>query len=163
MSQTTGPWLDAVPTAWTGTLNMPLEEVDFSPTLKAELSAFVQVMGDWQGLVVVCGSQALARSATGAMFEMPPDAVEPAMVRDAMGEMANVIGGAVKAGIPGTKGLSLPTVVQGENHDVYVPDMALATVRAFRCNGETLWVKLFEHNSNAQRLGGTGGTQEVAA
>jgi CheY-specific phosphatase CheX len=94
---------------------------------------------------------------------MPADAVEPEMVRDAMGEMANVIGGAVKAGITGTKSLSLPTVVQGEDHTVYVPDMSLAAVRAFTCEGELLWVKLFEHNSNAQRLGASGDSKEAAA
>ena len=163
MSEVPGPWLDAVGSAWTGTLRLPLEDAEFSPTLHPELSAFVQVMGDWQGLVVVCVSKQLAQAATGAMFELPADAVEPEMVRDAMGEMANVLGGAIKAGIAGTKGLSLPTVVQGEDHTVYVPDMSLAAVRAYRCEGQTMWVKLFEHNSNAQRLGGSGDSKEAAA
>ncbi len=163
MSDEQGPWLDVVGPTWTGTLNLALEEAEVSPTLKPELSAFVQIMGDWQGLVVVGVSQALARQATGSMFDLPPDAVEPEMVRDAMGEMANVLGGAIKAGIVGTKSLSLPTVVQGEDHSVYVPDMSLASVRAWRCGSELMWVKLYEHNANAQRLGDSGDSQEAAA
>ncbi len=163
MSVVPGPWLDVVGPTWTGTLRMPLEDAEFSPKLQPELSAFVQIMGDWQGLVVVCVSKSLARAATGAMFELPPDAVEPEMVRDAMGEMANVVGGAVKAGIVGTKSLSLPTVVQGEDHSVYVPDMTLAAARAFRCSDPLMWVKLFEHNSNAQRLGDSGTAMEAAS
>ncbi|MEQ1834206.1 MAG: chemotaxis protein CheX [Candidatus Eisenbacteria bacterium] len=156
MSGTPGPWLDIVGPTWTGTLRLDVEDTEFTPARKPELSAFVQVIGEWQGLVVVCMSQALARNATGAMFELPPEAVEPDMVRDAMGEMANVIGGAIKPGIPGTRSLSLPTVVQGEDHSVYVPDMDLLHAKAYRCGGEVFWVKLFEHVGNAQRLGGTG-------
>ncbi len=163
MSDSQGPWLDVVGPTWTGTLNLALEDVAMAPTLKPELSAFVQIMGDWQGLAVVCVSQALARRATGSMFDMPPEAVEPEMVRDAMGEMANVIGGAIKAGIVGTKSLSLPTVVQGEDHSVYVPDMALACERAWRCGDELMWVKLYEHNANAHRLGDAGDSLEAAA
>jgi chemotaxis protein CheX len=144
-------------------LRLPIEGAEFSPKLQPELSAFVQIMGDWQGLVVLCLSKSLAQSATGAMFELPAEAVEPEMVRDAMGEMANVIGGAVKAGIAGTKSLSLPTVVQGEDHIVYVPDMALAAARAYRCEGQVLWVKLYEHNGNAQRLSAPGDSKEAAA
>ena len=163
MSDRQGPWLDCVESTWTGTLNLPLEETSWPPTLHPEVSAFVQIMGDWQGLVVVAVSQALARRSTGSMFDLPPDAVEPEMVRDAMGEMANILGGAIKAGIVGTRGLSLPTVVQGEDHSVYVPDMSLACERAWRCGEDLVSVKLYEHNANACRLGDTGDSLEAAA
>lgn len=163
MTDAQGPWLKPASTAWTGTLGLDVAAADLPPELQPEVSAFVQITGEWQGFLVLCVTQTLARHAAAAMFGMPPEELEAEMVRDAMGEMANVLGGAVKAGIPGAKGLSLPTVVQGDGHSVFVPDMTVACVSKLRCQGEPMWVRLYEHTGNATRLDATSHSTEEAA
>lgn len=159
-----GPWLEPARSAWTGTLRLDVAEADLPAGLEPDISAFVQITGDWQGYLVLCVTNTLARNAAAAMFDLPAETLEPEMVRDAMGEMANVLGGAVKAGIPGAQGLSLPTVVQGDGHSVFVPDMSLACRAPLRCVGEPMWVCLYEYAGNARRLTAPGGvTRKEAA
>lgn len=66
------------------------------------------------GAVVVRISCALARTITETMFGMDPGEAASADIDDAVGEVANMIGGNVKSLVPGPSLLSLPAVVIGE-------------------------------------------------
>lgn len=75
------------------------------------LSAWVDVVGPWTGTVVLTTGVDTAAQLTRALLaEAAPEVLEQEDVDDAFGEIANVVGGNVKAALPGTHALSLPQV-----------------------------------------------------
>ena len=75
------------------------------------LSSWVDVVGPWTGSVVLTTGRRTAEELTRALLaEHSPEVLEDEDVVDAFGEIANVVGGNVKAALPGSSGLSLPDV-----------------------------------------------------
>jgi hypothetical protein len=75
------------------------------------ISSWVEVVGPWNGAVVLT----VARSTAGELArcllkEHAPPVLDDEDVEDAMGELANVVGGNVKAVLPGPSVLGLPEV-----------------------------------------------------
>jgi chemotaxis protein CheX len=78
------------------------------------LSAWVDVVGPWTGTVVLTtGAQTAADLTRALLGETAPEPLDGADVADAFGEIANVVGGNVKAALPGPSALSLPEVGDG--------------------------------------------------
>ena len=85
------------------------------------LSAWVDVVGPWTGSVVLSTGQQTAADLTRALLaEAAPELLDHEDVADAFGEIANVVGGNVKAALPGPSALGLPEV--GEAPAVRNPD-----------------------------------------
>ena len=78
-----------------------------------ELSATVSITGAWNGTACLACSESAARHAARVMFEMTDDELTEAEIRDAIGELINVVGGNIKGILPGPTELSLPTVHDG--------------------------------------------------
>ena len=75
------------------------------------LSAWVDVVGPWTGSVVLTtGARTAAELCRALLGEAAPELLEHEDVADALGEIANVVGGNVKASLPGPSGLSVPAV-----------------------------------------------------
>ena len=75
------------------------------------VSTWVDVVGPWTGSVVLTAGHGTAVELTRALLaEAAPEVLEPEDVTDAFGEIANVVGGNVKAALPGPSTLSLPQV-----------------------------------------------------
>jgi chemotaxis protein CheX len=75
------------------------------------VSSWVDVVGPWTGSVVLTTGRRTAEELTRALLaEHSPEVLEHEDVVDAFGEIANVVGGNVKAALPGSSGLSLPDV-----------------------------------------------------
>jgi chemotaxis protein CheX len=75
------------------------------------LSSWVDVVGPWTGSVVLTTGRETAAELTRALLrESAPAELEDEDVTDAFGEIANVVGGNVKAALPGPSALSLPDV-----------------------------------------------------
>jgi chemotaxis protein CheX len=73
------------------------------------VSSWVHMTGPWTGTVVLTtGRETAADLARALLAETAPDPLEDEDVADALGEMANVVGGNVKAALPGPSVLSLP-------------------------------------------------------
>ena len=102
------------------------------------LTASVSMTGEWPGHVAVACSEAFASRFASRLFLT--DTVSEADVVDAIGELANVVGGNVKSVVPGPNVLSLPHVVRGTE---YLPS-AVETVRLDLCwEGEPLRVTVW--------------------
>jgi chemotaxis protein CheX len=69
----------------------------------------IVVSGAWHGAVSIGCTASFAEEAAVHIFE-GADAVSPDDVRDALGELANIIGGGVKGLMPSPSRLSLPVV-----------------------------------------------------
>ncbi|MDP5181021.1 chemotaxis protein CheX [Blastococcus sp. BMG 814] len=75
------------------------------------LSSWVDVVGPWTGSVVLTTGRATAEELSRALLrEHAPEVLDDEDVADAFGELANVVGGNVKAALPGPSALSLPQV-----------------------------------------------------
>jgi hypothetical protein len=75
------------------------------------VSSWVDVVGPWTGSVVLTTGRETAAGLTRALLgEDAPAELEDEDVADAFGEIANVVGGNVKAALPGPSALSLPDV-----------------------------------------------------
>jgi chemotaxis protein CheX len=111
-----------VQTAWESTLQMDAIQaagaVDIS---EPNATGVVQITGAWQGAIMVRCSSPLAQAIAASMFGVEPDCSSPDEVRDALGEMVNVIAGNFKALLPVGCQLSMPTVVEGRDYQLAVP------------------------------------------
>ena len=75
------------------------------------LSAWVDITGPWTGSVVLTTGRQTAADLTRALLrEAAPELLDHEDVADAFGEIANVVGGNVKAALPGPSTLGLPEV-----------------------------------------------------
>ena len=73
------------------------------------LSSWVEIVGPWTGSVVLtCGRQTALALTHALLREHAPEVLEEEDVDDALGELANVVGGNVKAVLPGPSVLGLP-------------------------------------------------------
>ena len=77
----------------------------------SEVHSSVSITGSWTGHVVYASSQQAARRAAAAFLAMEPEEVSEEDLSDVLGELANIIGGNVKAMLPPGALLSLPAVV----------------------------------------------------
>jgi CheY-specific phosphatase CheX len=91
--------------------------------------------------VLVEMTQRVARELAAGMFDEAAADVADADVMDALGEVANMIGGNVKA-LLGATSLSLPSVTSGDRFVVHVPGSRLETTSAFECLGDPARVLL---------------------
>jgi chemotaxis protein CheX len=75
------------------------------------LSSWVDVAGPWNGIVVLtCGRSTAEQLSRELLKQHAPPVLEAEDVADALGELANVVGGNVKAVLPGPSVLGLPEV-----------------------------------------------------
>jgi chemotaxis protein CheX len=75
------------------------------------LSSWVEIVGPWTGAVVLTCGRDTAEELTRALLRgHAPEVLDDEDVRDALGEFANVVGGNVKALLPGPSVLGLPEV-----------------------------------------------------
>ena len=75
------------------------------------LSSWVAVAGPWTGTVVLTCARATAEQlARELLKEHAPPVIDDEDIADALGELANVVGGNVKAVLPGPSALGLPEV-----------------------------------------------------
>lgn len=86
-----------------------------------EVHSTVSITGSWHGHLVYASSQNAARKAAAAFLAMEPDEVGQEDISDVLGELANIVGGNVKAMLPAGCFLSLPTVVLAPDTASYYP------------------------------------------
>jgi hypothetical protein len=73
------------------------------------VSAWVDITGPWTGSVVLTCAPTTAQALTeSVLMTRPPAVVDDEDVADALGELANVLGGNIKSVLPGQSKLRLP-------------------------------------------------------
>lgn len=111
--------------------------------------ATVHITGDTQWTIRVDCSGTHALDVTSAMFGMEPGEATDSDVDDALGEIANVIAGNVKAMMDGNSRLSLPTVAHGRGFAVTVPGMVDLHRASFVCEDQPVSVSILQQASKA--------------
>jgi chemotaxis protein CheX len=81
------------------------------------ISAWVDITGPWTGSVVLTCAPATAAALTeSVLMTRPPTVVDDEDVADALGELANVLGGNIKSVLPGESTLGLPQIGSAPPH-----------------------------------------------
>lgn len=89
-----------------------------APAERAELAASVDIFGAWEGRLMVACSHEASRTVAAVLLATPDEEVTADDIDDALGELANVLGGNVKSLLPSPSRLSLPTVGNG-GHEMW--------------------------------------------
>ncbi len=136
-------------TVWMALVEQELENRgEEAPTLSGRfLTGCVQITGEWEGAIVVSCSFALAMNTTAFMFDMEVDEVTREELQDAVGELANMVGGSLKGLVPGPSRLSLPTVVDGSDYSTKIPGAKQVVQAALSAAGEPLIVTVLRRVS----------------
>jgi chemotaxis protein CheX len=106
---------DITQSVWRCTLGLEVTRCD-PPDLVAQAfpcRSTVRLDGAWTGTLTVSCSPELTRSVAGIFVGKTRDEVSEAEMLDALGEIANMTGGNLKAVLPGPCGLSTPRSIRG--------------------------------------------------
>jgi len=99
----------------------------------AHVVSAVQIVGEWQGAVRLDIDLELARRVCANFTGVDASELSPQDVRDAAGELANMVGGGVKALCAHSSRLSLPTVAIGRDFEFS------------HCQGTVIQARSFSH------------------
>ena len=117
------------------------------PTEGPFYTSCVNISGGWAGSVSLIIPEALARAAAAAMFGMDDAELGKDEVTDAVGELANIIGGNVKGMIEEPCALSLPMVAVGTNYSVSVPGTETIQSVTLLCEDATFEVAVHKRSA----------------
>jgi chemotaxis protein CheX len=108
------------------------------------ITAAISLAGTWKGAVLVeCGlKEAFLFTSKMLCMDAPTSLNDD--VRDALGELANMVGGNLKSVLPGGVGLSLPTVVWGQDYTMQICRAGKARRWIFQCPEATFAIELIE-------------------
>ncbi len=120
----------------------PVDVATIERAGKRYVTAAVHITGEWEGTVAVACCDELARQITGVFFGVEPDEASDSEINDAIGEVANMIGGNVKALMPAPSQLSLPTVTTGVDYVVTFPGTTQDSCEAFKVDSGDLIVTI---------------------
>jgi chemotaxis protein CheX len=118
---------------------------------ESSVTSCVHIDGEWHGALVLRCPMALAQTLTAQMFqaESTPNIDD---VRDALGELANVLGGNVKALLPAPSRISLPAVAVGSDYELSVVGTSEVASVSFNCDGHPLVVALLQRSGPADAV-----------
>lgn len=135
---------EVVDSVWSSMLGLVLERgaqpFDFAGV--PSMTGTVQITGCWEGAVILTVPVEHARLVAATMFGMDDAELGDDEVGDALGEMANMVGGNVKGLLAGEAKLSLPTVTSGRDYRVSVPGGEELSRLSYRCEGQPIEVRL---------------------
>ena len=132
---------------WTSVLGLSLDTGDFGvehvPPDKRIIGC-IQLTGEWKGALTLECTRDLAGSASSIMFDMPVEELDEELVRDAVGEITNMLGGNLKMFLPGPTSLSMPMVAEGGDvHLGFSRSQVLGRV-PFSCDDQVLVVTVIK-------------------
>lgn len=130
---------------WTTTLGFDVKHLAELPALDVKfhtLVSCVQFAGAWRGGVVMSCPADVAREVASVMFGVEAADVSVSELSDAIGELANMTGGNLKALLAEPTTLSLPSVTEGKDYSVRIPGARLVSAIAFEVLGRPVVVSL---------------------
>ena len=145
---------DIVKAIWSTIVDVPIQRGRAGAANDdSTVTGIVNIEGAWRGAVVVRCPFVLASLLTVAMFQGDddPDIDE---VRDALGELTNMVAGNIKALLPAPSAISLPTVAFGSQYEISVVGTHTVATVDFVSESHPLVVTVAQRSGDA-----TGGEQ----
>jgi chemotaxis protein CheX len=135
-----------VETIWTSVLDWEVQpSTDVAaPGDDSDLIGSVPITGAWTGSVLLRCHRDVTTGAAVRMFGMAADQLPDDLVRDALGELTNILAGNLKGLLSGSCRLGLPTVVRGDDLPLPAPGCRQMLRTAFRCDTRLMFVEILE-------------------
>jgi CheY-specific phosphatase CheX len=115
----------------------------------APLYSCVHIAGAWEGAVQLAMTPDFARETTSRLIGVEEPELSQDSIRDAAGELANMVGGGVKAFLPSNCSLSLPTVVMGNDFQFSIGAGRVVFNSGFVANSGAITVTVIEREAAA--------------
>ena len=117
----------------------------------SDVHSSVSITGSWTGHIVYASSTVAAKKAAAAFLAVEPDEVSPDDLSDVLGELANIVGGNVKAMLPAGAMLSLPQVVLAPESATKYPNAARVTGLYGLWEGEPISVSMWQSRNDLKK------------
>lgn len=140
--------LDAVPEVFSTMLSIDTAPQSGPPTpaLAEEMVAgSVGFIGDVNGVIYLHFTAPFASLIASLMLDMPEPELDPDLINDTVGELANIIGGSVKSRLCDSGSacsLTIPSVVRGLHFHVNATGCPERRLLPFTCSGSPLLVEI---------------------
>ena len=134
---------------WSGMLQIDLQPASGVSKKGRGIGACVLITGAWEGAVRVDCSLELARLATARFLATSPAEVAIEQIRDAIGELANMSAGSMKPLLPRPCQISLPSVADGSDYTLSVPQGEVLLESGFEFEGEILRITVLKRRERA--------------
>ena len=129
-----------------GMLGLTVEPSPGISTDESEaLSAVIRVSGEWESLIQVLAPMATARTIASNMFATEEAELTESEIRDAFGEIANMVGGNLKGIVDRETSLSLPCVGPADGCSPFGGEFAGISVVNL-CGGDALVVRMLDRS-----------------
>jgi chemotaxis protein CheX len=143
---------EVVKSIWSTLVDVPLEPGGGTGgSEESMVTGIVNIDGAWRGAVFVQCPLALASLLTAAMFQ-GDEAPTLDDVRDALGELTNMVAGNVKALLPEPSSISLPTVAFGSNYQISVVGTRVVATVPFTSDSDLLIVSVVQRSGDVEGL-----------
>ncbi|GIF06053.1 MULTISPECIES: chemotaxis protein CheX [Actinoplanes] len=119
----------------------------------SEVHSSVSITGSWNGHVVYASSRAAAQRAAAAFLAMELDEVSEEDISDTLGELANIVGGNVKAMLPPGAQLSLPQVVLAPEASARFPNTERISGVYGLWEGEPVSISMWQSSTDTKEEG----------
>jgi chemotaxis protein CheX len=132
---------------WASMLEIELVPAGESASFAASertITACVQITGGWKAAVTLRCATALAAEFAGVMFGCEADSLSDEEVRDALGELSNMVSGSVKGMSPEDCQLGIPTVADGMDYSLTVPKGKVLCTADLAYEGRPIEVVVYE-------------------
>jgi chemotaxis protein CheX len=140
-----------VETIWTMVLRMDVKRNDASaspPT--SAIEGRVRIRGGWHGTIVIQSDEKLANRAASKMLCLASGTkATDKDAQDAIAELTNILGGNLKALLPGPSQLGIPVAGPANDHGLGPVRGHMLSELAFHCDALPLRVRLFEDEAPA--------------
>jgi CheY-specific phosphatase CheX len=113
-------------------------------TEHGRITCTVSLSGEWRGIAILECPLPMATAITAAFLRCERPAAFDDDVSDSMGELANMIGGNLKAVLPPGVALSVPTVVEGASYSIRAHGASHVTRVAFDGPDGPFWATFAE-------------------
>jgi chemotaxis protein CheX len=118
-------------------------ELEWTPPTDV-LTGTIHFAGEWKGAVLLECTRPQAYEFTHRLMSIPLPSSITNDVRDAMGELANMLAGNLKSVLPHGISLSMPLVVEGADYSLRVCGGGVIDRIPFSSEFGVLWVTLAE-------------------
>lgn len=138
---------------WSSMANTSLEPSGERVTTtesRGYVASSVQIVGAWEGSVHLDMNLDMARMTTARLLGAEEADVSPEDIQDAVGELANMLGGGVKELMPQPCKLSLPCVAIGDQCKAAIDRGTIASECSFVADSGLLRVSIVERGSNIE-------------
>lgn len=111
------------------------------------LTSALHLSGEWEGAVLLECDRRQACQFAGRFLSIDPPGSVDDVVRDVLGELANMIGGNLKCVLtPGIR-LSMPSIVDGSDYSLRVCGAEVRERLAFQCAEGPFWITILTKRS----------------